>query len=138
MRRNIALVGTVSVGVVAACGAGTPPPAPPPAMPVDSVLGAGADVVAEVDGGSGDGESAEAAPAAPTPYVVIAKNLHASAALAVDANAIYWVDEAGGEVSRAPTRRTAANRASSRRAAPRRSAASWSTIRACTGWRGAQ
>jgi hypothetical protein len=69
------------------------------------VLGSSSnDVVADFDAGSSDGAPGEGAAPPPSPYTVVAKNLHASAALAIDANAVYWVDEAGGEVDRTPKR----------------------------------
>jgi hypothetical protein len=67
-------------------------------------------MLAEVDGGMFAENDASGAPAsanagvAAAPVTVVARNLHASAALAVDPNAIYWVDEVGGEVARAPKR----------------------------------
>jgi hypothetical protein len=72
------------------------------------VFGSGEGVeLAQAEGGAPQGAEAGAAasvaPAGP-PVTIVAKNLHASAALAVDLNAIYWVDEVGGEVSRAPKR----------------------------------
>lgn len=68
--------------------------------------GDGAEALA-VEAGSPDAGSAPAslaAAAAGPPVTVVAKNVHASAAIAVDLNAIYWVDEIGGEVARAPKR----------------------------------
>jgi hypothetical protein len=64
---------------------------------------------AATEGGAAEGGGANLAVASPTapagpPVTIVARNLHASAALAVDMNAIYWVDEVGGEVSRAPKR----------------------------------
>jgi hypothetical protein len=112
MRVSRGAVWGIPVAVLLACGGGTPPPQPPPAPPLGSVLGPPTDLapVAEADAGltgQVDGDAAPAPTAAtPTgaPITVIAKNLHASAALAVDLNAAYWVDEVGGEVARAPKR----------------------------------
>ena len=90
------------------CAGASPPPAAAAATePPPSVLGATGEESApiETEGGAGDAAlEGAAAPVSALPITLIAKSLHASAALAVDANAVYWVDEAGGEVSRAPKR----------------------------------
>jgi len=96
------------VGVDALSCAGAPPPPPQPAeAPVPMAFG-------DVDGGAPletDASDAKAPPqgaatATPTgaPITILARNLHASAAVAVDQSAVYWVDEIGGEVVRAPKR----------------------------------
>jgi hypothetical protein len=96
------VLGLVSGLGVQAC-AGAPPPPPAPAPEPGAVLGLGdtdASASLEVDADAAPAESG--APA--SPVSVVFKNLHASAALAVDMNALYWVDEVGGEVTRAPKR----------------------------------
>ncbi|HEY8040782.1 MAG TPA: hypothetical protein VIF15_13345 [Polyangiaceae bacterium] len=100
-----AAVSVVSIGVgLAACGGGSPPPLPPPqpsAAPSPPVPPPPAD-----DAGAADGAAAEvdAAPALPPP-TVLARALHASAALAIDRTAaVYWIDEADGDVARIPKR----------------------------------
>ncbi len=106
--RHVQLVGLLASGWLGAC-AGAPPPPPAPAPPLASVLGSDGTLLGDVDGSApidtdaGAESGAANAPAGP-PFTVVAHNLHASAAVAVDANAIYWVDEAGGEVARAPKR----------------------------------
>jgi hypothetical protein len=105
----VPVAGLLATGGLAAC-AGAPPPAPAPAPPLGSVLGTNeGTVLGDVDAGSpldteAGLESGAAGAGGGAPFTVVAHNLHASAAVAVDANAIYWVDEAGGEVARAPKR----------------------------------
>ena len=110
MRLPLGIVGLVS-GVGALGCAGAPPPPSAPAPPPVSVFGSNeGTVLGDVDGGALAASEAGGAPASPdagvaaAPVTVVARNLHASAALAVDLNAIYWVDEVGGEVARAPKR----------------------------------
>jgi hypothetical protein len=105
----VPLLGLLASGGLAAC-AGAPPPAPAPAPPLGSVLGTNEGTgLGDVDAGAlldteAGVESGAASAGGVAPFTVVAHNLHASAAVAVDANAIYWVDEAGGEVARAPKR----------------------------------
>jgi len=99
MRRLVVLFSLA--GIVGCAGSPPPPPPAPPPAPT-SVLGSSPMPAAEAVGDASAKAAAPVADAAPPPQfvTVLARNLHASAALAIDANAVYWVDEAGGEVTR--------------------------------------
>jgi hypothetical protein len=90
-----------------ACGGGTPPPAPPP----QSVDALGAPSVGAPLPTASASDSASAAPAASTsaapsgpPVSVLANGLHGSSALAIDHAAVYFIDEADGDLQRLPKR----------------------------------
>jgi hypothetical protein len=100
----------VGLALAAACAAAPPPPSAQPEQPVAAALGGGEGAEPLVlEGGAPEGGS-DGAPATSIgvssgpPITVVARSVHASAAIAVDNNAIYWVDEVGGEVARAPKR----------------------------------
>jgi hypothetical protein len=103
----VGLLGVVSTGGSVSCAGAAPPPPPAPAAAPLSVLGLNegdTDATAPLETDAGpDGAPTDAGSGASN-VTVVARNLHASAAVAVDMNAIYWVDEAGGEVLRAPKR----------------------------------
>ncbi|HLK38960.1 MAG TPA: hypothetical protein VKU41_19500 [Polyangiaceae bacterium] len=106
MRATLGLIGLISGCGLTACGAARPPPAPAPEGPVPPVLGLGEQMPLD-DGGlalEGDGGPDGAPDASGSAVTILIRNVHASAAFAVDDTGLYWIDEVAGEVSRAPKR----------------------------------
>lgn len=104
-----ACVGMFAVGAWACAGAApAPAPSPMPSGLAGSAFGAPAgsssadELVAPLPSASA---SASAAPAdAPPAWTALAKNLHGSAAIAVDSSSAYFIDESDGDLQRAPKR----------------------------------
>jgi hypothetical protein len=99
------VIASTAFGGYLACGGGTPPPPPPP-----TPTAAFGDTQATAplppdDGGSAEAAAALLAAVAPTTaWTVVAKNLHGSAALAVDKASVYWIEESDGALHRLPKR----------------------------------
>jgi hypothetical protein len=102
-----AIAWAVVAAAASACAA-APPQAAPPSPPglVANVFPPPADVDAAPDDASGPVAAVTAVPAAPArlPPAVLAKDLHAPSALAVDRAALFWVDELDGDLARIPKR----------------------------------
>jgi hypothetical protein len=100
-----AVAASVAVAGHIACGGGAPPPAPPPAATAAFGDTQASAPLPPDDGGSAEAAAALLAAVPPTTaWSVLAKNLHGSAALAVDKASVYWIEESDGALHRLPKR----------------------------------